>query len=149
VDSVSNSLGTSLHVQVWVQTEPLPNWRSGLSTTPNRQLRYSSMVNSLPVWIGRVVSGSLSRSIHRFNQGSCLWSMSIVSYQHRVFNNRGYVLHALQLSIPINLESVFYISSIVFLPIRAVNNSVMNVKICAMPWLPNMQQLKLLTLHSC
>ena len=29
----------------------------------------------------------------------------------------------------------------------AVNNSVMNAKISAMTWLPNMQQLKLLTLR--
>jgi len=56
-------------------------------------------------------------------------------------------LHALQLAISINLESVFYLWYIVLLTIRAGNNSVTIMKTCAMPWLPNMQQLKLLTLR--
>jgi len=56
-------------------------------------------------------------------------------------------LHALQLAISINLESVFYLWYIVFLPITAVNDSVMKARIRAMHWLRNMQQLKLLTLH--
>ena len=43
------------------------------------------------------------------------------------------VLLALQLAISINLESVFYLCSIVFLPIRAVNNFVMNAKISVVP----------------
>jgi len=42
-------------------------------------------------------------------------------------------LHALQLSISINLESVFDVRYIVFLSILAVNNSVMNPEISAMP----------------
>jgi len=64
--SVSNSSGPSLRVRVRVQTEPLPNRRSGLSINPNCQLGYGSKVNSQPVGIGRVVSASPSRSIYRF-----------------------------------------------------------------------------------
>jgi hypothetical protein len=41
-------------------------------------------------------------------------------------------LYALQFAIYINLESVFYHWYIGFLPIIAVNNSVMNVKISTM-----------------
>ena len=52
-------------------------------------------------------------------------------------------LHALQLAISIDLESVFYLCSIVFLPIRAVNNSIMNAKISVMPRLPTMQLILL------
>jgi len=66
LDSVSNGSGPSLQVRVGVQTEPLPNWCSGLSINPNCPLGYSSMVNSQPVWSGRVVSGSPSGSIYRF-----------------------------------------------------------------------------------
>jgi len=65
--SVSNGSGLSLRVRVEVQPEPLPNWRSGLSIYLNRQLGYGSMVNSQSIWIGQVVSGSPSGSIHRFN----------------------------------------------------------------------------------
>jgi len=64
--SVSNGSGPSLRVRVRVQTEPLPNWGSGSSINPNCPLGYGSMVNSQPVWIGRVVSGSHSGSIYRF-----------------------------------------------------------------------------------
>jgi len=64
--SVSNGSGPSLRVQVRVRTEPLPNWRSGLSTHPNCEFGYGSMQISQPVWIGRVVSGSPSGSICRF-----------------------------------------------------------------------------------
>jgi hypothetical protein len=64
--SVSNGCGPSLRVRVWVQTEPLPNWRSGSSINPNCRLGYSSMVNSQHISIGRVVSGSHSGSIYRF-----------------------------------------------------------------------------------
>jgi hypothetical protein len=64
--SVSDGSGPSLQVQVRVQTEPLPNCRSGLSINPNRQLGYRSKVNSQPIWIGWVVSGSPSGSIYRF-----------------------------------------------------------------------------------
>jgi len=71
--------------------------------------------------------------------------MLIVSYQNRVFNNQGYVFACMQLAMSIILELVFYLCSIVFLPIPVVNNSVMNAKIGMMPWLPNMHQLKLLT----
>ena len=89
--SVSNGSGPSLQVRVRVQPEPLLNRLSGLSINPNRQLGYGSIVNSQAVWIGLVVSGSHSGSIHWFNEGSCFWSMWIVSYQNRVFNNQGYV----------------------------------------------------------
>ena len=56
--------------------------------------------------------------------------------------------HALQLAILIILKLVFYLWYSALLPIRAVNNSVMNAKIRAMPSLSNMQQLKVLTLSS-
>jgi hypothetical protein len=52
--SVSNGSGLSLRVRVRVETKPLPNWLSGLSTNPNYQLSYVLMVNSQPVWIGQV-----------------------------------------------------------------------------------------------
>jgi len=42
-------------------------------------------------------------------------------------------LHALQLATAINLKSVFDLSNIACLPIGAVNNSIMNGKIRAMP----------------
>jgi hypothetical protein len=45
----SNGSGPSLRVWVWVQTERLPNCRSGSSINPNCSLRYGSMVNSQPV----------------------------------------------------------------------------------------------------
>jgi len=88
---VSNGSGPSLCVQIWVPPKPLPNWWSGLSINPNSQPGYSSMVNSQPIWIGRVVSGLSSGSIHRFIEGSCFWSKWIVFYWNRVFNNEGYV----------------------------------------------------------
>jgi len=47
--SVSNGSGPSLRVWVRVQTEPLPNWRSGSSINPNCTLGYGCMVNSRPV----------------------------------------------------------------------------------------------------
>jgi len=47
--SVSNGSGPSLRVRVRVQTELLPNWRSGSSINPNCPLGYGSMVNSQPV----------------------------------------------------------------------------------------------------
>ena len=56
-------------------------------------------------------------------------------------------LHALQLVISINFELVFYLWYLEFLPITAVNNSVMNKEICALPWLPNMQHLILFRLY--
>ena len=65
--SVSYGSGPSHCVRVRVQPELLPNWRSGLSINPDLQLGYGLMVNSQPVRIGRVVSGSPSGSIHRFN----------------------------------------------------------------------------------
>jgi len=64
--SVSNGSGPSLRVRVRVQTEPLPNWRSGSSINPNCPLGYSSIVNSQPVRVGRVFSGLPSGSIYRF-----------------------------------------------------------------------------------
>ena len=90
--SVSKSCGQWLQIQVRVQPEPLPNWWARLSMNPNCQLGYGAMVNSQPVWIGRVVRGSPSGSIHWFNWGSFFWNMWIVSYQHRILNNQGYVL---------------------------------------------------------
>jgi len=64
--SVSNGSGLSLRVKVRVQTEPLPNWWSGMWINPNRQIGYRSMVNFQPVRIAQVVSGLPSRSIYRF-----------------------------------------------------------------------------------
>jgi len=55
--------------------------------------------------------------------------------------------HPLQLAILMNLELVFYLSYIVFLPITAVKNSVKNPEISAMPRLPHMHQVNLLTLR--
>jgi hypothetical protein len=49
ISSVSNGSGPSLQVRVRVQTEPLPNWRSGSSINQNCPLGYGSMVNSQPV----------------------------------------------------------------------------------------------------
>src|SRR5882757_5270567 len=66
MDSVSKGSEPSLRVRVRVQTELLRNWQSGLSITPNCPLGYVSMVNSEPVSIEWVVSGSPSRSIYRF-----------------------------------------------------------------------------------
>jgi len=47
--TVRNSSGPSLLVWLRVQTELLPNWRSGLSINLNRQLGYGLMVNSQPI----------------------------------------------------------------------------------------------------
>jgi len=47
--SVSNGSGPSLRVRDRVQTEPLPNWRSGSSINLNCPLGYGSMVNSQPI----------------------------------------------------------------------------------------------------
>ena len=66
IGSVINGSGPSLRVRVRVQTELLPNWRSGSSLNPNCLLGYRFMVNSQPVRIGRVVRGSPSGSIYRF-----------------------------------------------------------------------------------
>jgi len=54
-----------------------------------------------------------------------------------------------QFTISINLVSVFQLRYMVFLPSKAVNNTVMHTKIRAMPCLRNMQVLKLLTLRWC
>jgi len=86
IGSVRNSSGASLRVRV--QTETLPNWRSRWLINPNCPLVYGSMVNSQHVWIGRVVSGSPSKSIYRFILGSCICTVLIVSYQNRVFSNQ-------------------------------------------------------------
>jgi len=64
--SVSNGSRTSLRARVHDQTNPLPNYRSGMSVKLNCPLGYGSIVNSWPVWIGRVVSWSHSGSIYRF-----------------------------------------------------------------------------------
>ena len=87
--SVSNSSGRSLLVRV--QTELLPNWRSGLSIYPDHWLGYISMVHFQPVRIQQVVSGSPSASIHRLNQATCFSSILTVSYQNRVSNSQGFV----------------------------------------------------------
>jgi hypothetical protein len=86
--SVSNGSAPSLRVLVRVQAEPMPNWRSGLSINPNRQLRQCSTVNSQPVWNRWDVRRSLSRSIYRFIYCSCFCSLLIVSCQNHVFNNQ-------------------------------------------------------------
>jgi len=65
--SVRNGSEMSLQVRVQVWAKPLSNCRPGPSINPNRQPRYGSMVNSQPVWIGRIVSGLPSESIY--------WSM--------------------------------------------------------------------------
>jgi hypothetical protein len=46
----------------------------------------------------------------------------------------------------IDLESVFHLRYIESLPIKEVDKSVMNVKICTVPYLPNMQRVKISTL---
>jgi len=46
--TVSNSSGPSLRVRIWVQTKPLPNWRSRSAINPNSPLGYGSMGNSQP-----------------------------------------------------------------------------------------------------
>jgi len=89
--SVDNSSRLSLQVRVRVQTKRLPNWRFGLSINPNCQLGSGLMVNSKPVWIGWVFSGSPSGSIHIFIYGSCIWSGLIVLYQNHIFNTQWYV----------------------------------------------------------
>jgi hypothetical protein len=66
VYSIRNSSEPSHRVRVRVQTEPFPNWWSGLSINLNCQLGYGSQVNSQPIWIGQVVSGSPCGSIYRF-----------------------------------------------------------------------------------
>ena len=86
--SVHSGYGWSLQVRVWAQTKPLLNWLSRLSINPNRQLGYGSMVNSQPIWNGRVVSGSSCGSIYWFIFGSYFGSLLIVAYQSRVFNNQ-------------------------------------------------------------
>jgi len=48
------------------------------------------------------------------------------------------IFHTVQRPISIDLESVYYLRSIVSLHIRAVDHSIMNRKISAMPRLPNM-----------
>jgi hypothetical protein len=45
----------------------------------------------------------------------------------------------------IDLESVFHLRYIESLPIKEVDKSVMNVKICTVPYLPNMQRVKIST----
>ena len=87
MNSVSNSCGPSLRVWVWVQTEPLRDWRAGLSINPNCLLWYDSILHSQPLWIGWVVSRSPSGSIYWFIHGSCICGVLIVSYQNRVFSN--------------------------------------------------------------
>ena len=86
--SVSNGSGPPFRVWVRVQTESLPNWRSGLSINPNCQLGYGLKVNSQPGWIRQVVSRSPSGSIYRLKSGSCFWSLLIVSYQNGALNNQ-------------------------------------------------------------
>jgi len=63
---VSKGSGRSIRVQVQVQIEPCPKWLSGLPTNRDLQLGYGSNVNSQPVWIGRVVSGSPSGYMYSF-----------------------------------------------------------------------------------
>jgi len=55
-------------------------------------------------------------------------------------------LHGLQFAISIILESLFFLLYVLFLPIEAVNSSGMSSYIRAMPWLPNTNDHKLLTL---
>ena len=59
------------------------------------------------------------------------------------------LLHVVQFVILINLISEFYLCYMGFLPIKAVNNTDMRTKIRVMPWLPNMQDLKLFTPRWC
>jgi len=49
-------------------------------------------------------------------------------------------LQALQFAITITLESLFNLRYVVFLPIMAVNNSGMSLKIEGMPSLPTMHE---------
>jgi len=64
--SVSNGSGPSLRVRVRVGTEPQPDWQSGLSINQNCRFGYGSIDISLPVSIGRVLSGLYSGSICKF-----------------------------------------------------------------------------------
>jgi hypothetical protein len=75
--------------------------------------------------------------------GGCSWYHDKIAFSSA--NNT--FLDALQLAISINSESVLHLSCVEFLPIRAVDNSNMNVKFQAMPRLPDMQQVKLLTIR--
>jgi hypothetical protein len=52
-----------------------------------------------------------------------------------------------QFAISIDLVSVFHLQYMVFLPTKAVNNTVMHAKIRKMPRLPTIHVLKLLTLR--
>jgi len=106
IAGVSTGSGLSLPVRVQVQTEPLPNWRSRLSMNGNIQFGYGSMVNSQPVWIGQVVSGSPSGSIYRFIYASYFWSFFIISYQNHISTTNNMYFLALQIAILINLELV-------------------------------------------
>ena len=58
-------------------------------------------------------------------------------------------LHVLQFAISIILESVVFLLYFVFLPIQAVNSSVISSNNCAMPSLPDKQDQKLMTLRWC
>jgi len=65
MNTVNNGSGLSLKARNQDKTEPLPDWRSGLSIHPNRPLVYGLMEITQPIWIGWVLSWSLSGSIHR------------------------------------------------------------------------------------
>ena len=83
VVSVSNGSGPSLRVRIRVGTEPRPNWLSGLSINPNCLFGYGSINISLPVWIGRVFSGSSSGSICQIIYRTCLRYLIIELNQYR------------------------------------------------------------------
>jgi len=73
--------------------------------------------------------------------------MIIVSYQNHFSTSSNHFLHVLQFAIMIILESMYLLSYVVFLPIKVVNSSVMRLNNHAMPSLPNLQELTLITVR--
>ena len=76
-----------------------------------------------------------------------VWWMWTIKARYLAANDL--FLDILQFAVSIILESVFFILFFVFKPRKVVNSSVMSWSIWAIPWLPNMQDQKLLMLHWC
>jgi len=145
--TASYRCGPWLRFRVSVETEPLLNWQSGSSLQLNCLLGYSRTEIPPPVWIGRVVCGLPSGSICRFIL--CLWFCCVImkSYHNHIFD----IQHSLFACLVVCNIDYFGISDFlvycVCLPINLDSSSVMCSTICGMPWLPNKQDQKLLTLH--
>jgi len=99
-----------------------------------------------PSELGRLSAGRLAGpsidSIKALAFGVCEYFLIKIAFP----TTKDMSLEALQLAISIIFEPVFYLWYIICLRIMAVDDSVMNAKISAMLWFPNMQQVKLLTL---